>query len=191
MGIFVSYGKQLDLNVGDTQQRKLTIMALKPGQNTVTVTFKNEQSGEYIFYKIHLDISEADVQGRYELACIVRDTVTKMITIENPLQTDVAFTEENIVFEDNDCNLLFNPIPFKIPADSERNFEIKYRPLVVGKTQTRLTLENPMLGTLIYELTLEGISSTTEKTMKFQVPLGSKQPRPFRFIHFCQKPTTY
>ena len=27
--------------------------------------------------------------------------------------------------------------------------------------------------------------------MKFQVPLGSKQPRPFKFIHFCQKPTTY
>jgi len=71
-----------------------------------------------------LDISEADVQGRYELACIVRDTVTKMITIENPLQTDVAFTEENIVFEDNDCNLLFNPIPFKIPADSVRIFKI-------------------------------------------------------------------
>ena len=48
----------------------------------------------------------------------MRDTVTKMITIENPLQQDVAFTEENITFEDENCNLLFNPIPFKIPADS-------------------------------------------------------------------------
>jgi hydrocephalus-inducing protein len=27
--------------------------------------------------------------------------------------------------------------------------------------------------------------------MKFQVPLGSKQPRPFKFIHYCQKPTQY
>ena len=50
--IFVSYGKQLDLNVGDTQQRKLTIMALKPGQNVITVTFTNAKTGEYIFYKI-------------------------------------------------------------------------------------------------------------------------------------------
>ena len=47
-----------------------------------------------------------------------------MITIENPLQTDVTFTEENIVFEDENCNLLFNPIPFKIPADSVRIFNI-------------------------------------------------------------------
>ena len=27
--------------------------------------------------------------------------------------------------------------------------------------------------------------------MKFSVPLGSKQPRPFKFTHYCQKPTTY
>ena len=50
--IIVLNGKQLDLNVGDTQQRKLTIMALKPGQNTITVTFTNEKTGEYIFYRI-------------------------------------------------------------------------------------------------------------------------------------------
>ena len=75
----------------------------------------------------------------------------------------MTFTEENITFEDDDCNLLFNPIPFKIPAEGERNFEIKYRPLVVGQTQTKLTLVNEKFGTLIYDLTLEGISSTTEK----------------------------
>jgi hypothetical protein len=27
-------------------------MALKPGNNLLTVTFKNEKTGEYIFYKI-------------------------------------------------------------------------------------------------------------------------------------------
>jgi hypothetical protein len=41
-----------------------------------------------------------------------------MITIENPLQEDVVFNEESIKFEDENCNLLFSPIPFKIPADS-------------------------------------------------------------------------
>jgi hypothetical protein len=108
-------------------------MALKPGNNSITVTYKNENTHEYIFYKIHLEITEADIQGEYNLATIVRDTVTRMITIENPLQKDVVFNEDQITFEDDSCNLLFSPIPFKIPADSERNFEIKYRPLVIGK----------------------------------------------------------
>ena len=76
--------------------------------------------------------------------------------------------------------------------------------LVVGQKQTKLTLNNEDLGTLVYDLNLEGKSSTTEKyspyiilsnpisrIMKFQVPLGSKQPRPFKFIHYCQKQTTY
>lgn len=121
------------------------------------------------------------------MATIVRDTVTKMITIENPLGKDVVFDEQNITFEDDSCNLLFSPIPFKIPAEAERNFEIKYRPLVVGQKQNKLTLINDDLGTLVYDLNLEGKSSTTEKIMKFSVPLGSKQPRPFKFIHYCQK----
>ena len=54
-------------------------------------------------------------------------------------------------------------MPFKIPADSERNFEVKYRPLVVGTKETKLTLENEFLGKLEYDLILKGIPSTTEK----------------------------
>jgi len=79
-----------------------------------------------------LDITEADIQGTYELSSIVRDTVTRMITIENPLNKDVIFNEENIKF-DEDINLEIKPIPFKIKKDAERNFEIKYRPLVDGE----------------------------------------------------------
>jgi hypothetical protein len=55
-----------------------------------------------------------------------------MITIENPLNKDVIFNEENIKF-DEDINLEIKPIPFKIKKDAERNFEIKYRPLVDGE----------------------------------------------------------
>jgi hypothetical protein len=64
-----------------------------------------------------LDITEADIQGTYELSSIVRDTVTRMITIENPLNKDVIFNEENIKF-DEDINLEIKPIPFKIKKDA-------------------------------------------------------------------------
>lgn len=64
-------------------------------------------------------------------------------------------------------------MPFKIPAESERNFEIKYRPLITGTQETKLVLENESLGRLEYDLVLKGIPSTTEKIMKFQIPLGS------------------
>lgn len=141
-------------------------MALKPGQNDVTVTYKDDNTLEYIYYRIHLEIIEADIQGNYELSSIVRDTVTRMITIENPLNKDVIFNEENIKF-DEEINLEIKPIPFKIKKDAERNFEIKYRPLCVGEKTARLTLENKDLGTLAYDLKLIGIPSTTEKIMKF------------------------
>ena len=42
----------MDLKVGDTQQRKLTIMALKPCQNTLRVTFTNHKTHEFIYYII-------------------------------------------------------------------------------------------------------------------------------------------
>lgn len=64
-----------------------------------------------------MDITEADIQGTYELSSIVRDTVTRMITIENPLNKDVIFNEENIKF-DEDINLEIKPIPFKIKKDA-------------------------------------------------------------------------
>ena len=34
-------------------------------------------------------------------------------------------------------------------------------------------------------------SKPLPRIMKFQVPLGSKQPRQFKFQHYCQKQTTY
>ena len=40
-------------------------------------------------------------------------------------------------------------MPFKIPPDSERNFEIKYRPLVVGAKETKLVLDQEDLGKII------------------------------------------
>ena len=86
-----------------------------------------------------------------------------MITIENPLKNAVVFQQEDIIVDD-EHNIQISPIPFKIPADAERNFEIKYRPLVVGKKSTKLTLQSEDLGTLDYQLTLIGIASTTEKS---------------------------
>jgi len=71
-------------------------MGLKPCNNNVTVTFKDENTKEYIYYNIALEITEADIIGTYELSSIVRDTVTRMITIENPLNNDVVFNEEDI-----------------------------------------------------------------------------------------------
>ena len=69
----------------------------------------------------------------------MREPITRMITIENPLKKAVVFKEEDIIVDD-EHNIQISPIPFKIPPDNERNFEIKYRPLVVGKKMTKLTL---------------------------------------------------
>ena len=51
-----------------------------------------------------------------ELTSIVRDTVSKIITIENPLENAVEIKKEMLI-SDNE-NISFNPQSFSIPAHS-------------------------------------------------------------------------
>ena len=38
--------------MGALKKYKLTLLALKPGKTAMTITFKNEDTHEYIFYRV-------------------------------------------------------------------------------------------------------------------------------------------
>jgi len=54
------------------------------------ITFKNETSGEYLFYKLQVQASESDLIEKIELISPIRESVSRTITIENPTDTEVT-----------------------------------------------------------------------------------------------------
>lgn len=67
---------------------------MKPVNNKLNVYFRNTETNEYIFYKINLNLQPADLQGKIEMNSVVRETVSKLITIENPMSKMVQVTKD-------------------------------------------------------------------------------------------------
>ena len=80
----------LDVAGESTKDYKLNFMAYKTGLYKFVITFKNENSGEYLLYKMQIQATEPDLIDRIELSSAIRETVSKVVTIENP--TDIEVT---------------------------------------------------------------------------------------------------
>ncbi len=63
-----------------------------------------------------MNVTPGDPLPKIELAATVRETVSKVITLENPMNQNVEIKKE-MLFSDND-NISFNPTSFTIPAHS-------------------------------------------------------------------------
>ena len=77
------------------------------------VTFKNDASGEYAFYFVTFKVLTPGVIGSVDLTTAVRQSVSHVITISNPLFSIVNFQTSCSVQEVN------MPPQFAIPAQSE------------------------------------------------------------------------
>ena len=114
--VFIKGANTIDIAGEATKEYKINIFALKQSSIKFTVTFRNEQSGEYVFYKVNAIVTPSDVMSKAEMTSVVRETTSKIITIENPLKKTVEFKKENIIF-DND-SLSANPTIFSILPQS-------------------------------------------------------------------------
>lgn len=121
---------------------------------------------------------------------IVREAITKIVTIENPMDKPVDIKKEHLT-SDNE-NISFSPNAFTVPSHSEFGFEVIYRPLLVKDEQGKVNLKSPELGEFIYPLQLKGLAaSTVQRTMSFKSSLGSDIIQTFKFQNYCRKPTIY
>lgn len=80
----------LDVAGESTKDYKLNFMAYKAGVYKFVITFKNESSGEYLFYKMQIQSTEPDIIDRIELSSAIRETVSRVVTIENPTDEEVT-----------------------------------------------------------------------------------------------------
>lgn len=112
-----------------------------------------------------------------------------MIIIENPTANDVEISKDE--FDYTNEYIEITPDSITIPAQSERGFEISYRPLVVSEQKEMLLLKSAALGTYKYELILKGLVSTAQRSLHFKCALGTDLMQQFKFKHYLKKPTVY
>lgn len=126
---------------------------------------------------------------RIDLQSVVRESVTKLITIENPLATQVEIKKEMLTVDSE--VVLLQPNSFVIPPKSEFGFEVVYRPLLAKEENAKITLKSLELGEFVYPLKLVGSPTTLQRTLAFKTNLGNDITQTFKFIHYGKKPTVY
>lgn len=104
-GVIVNGANTIDISEDGTKDYKLNIYGLKQATAKFTVTFKNEKSDDYVFCKLNVNVTPADAIETIELASVVREFSSKVISIENPLLTNVEIKKENFVIENDNVNI--------------------------------------------------------------------------------------
>ena len=179
----------LDLAGESTKDFKLNFLAYKIGQYKVKLTFLNETSGEYLSYVLNVTATEADLLETIELASPIRESISRIVTIENPTDQEVIIAKAQFTCTSEYIEV--GPEQLKIPAKSERGFEIMYRPLIISEQEVDLVLKNPVLGDYKYKLHLKGLPATSQRSLAFRCALGADLMQAFKFTHYLKKPTTY
>jgi hydrocephalus-inducing protein len=188
-GIFIKGANTIDVSSNSSKEYKLSFKSLKETPYNFKITFENVDNKEYIFYIINVTMTPAKTFKEVELVGQVRDIVTGSFTINNPLNTDVTIPQEQIIIENE--YLTLSPDIITIPAESEVTIDVSFRPLIVGKISTNVTIKSAELGELKYPISIEGTPAPPQTLQPIQASLGSDKIIQVSFTHFIKKPTTY
>ena len=179
----------LDVAGESAKDFKINFMTYKTGMYKLIITFKNESSGEYLFYRMQIQATEPDVIERIELSSALRETSSKVVTIENPTDNEVTIQRSQFVFANEYVEI--TPEILKIPGKSEGGFEVNYRPLTIVEQEVDLTLKHPVLGDFKYKLLLKGLPASSQRSLAFKCALGQDLVQAFKFSHYLKKLTNY
>ena len=78
-----------------------------------TITFKNVQTAEYMFYNVEITVVESDVKKIIELYTEVRDICSRLITIDNPCDKPVEIKADQFIIDNE--NVFITPPAITIP----------------------------------------------------------------------------
>ncbi|XP_073785286.1 hydrocephalus-inducing protein homolog isoform X1 [Danio rerio] len=175
----------VDVPAQDAKSYKLSFFTYKEGLYSFKVTFKNETTGEYLFYNLNFKAVAPGVIRTIEMATRVRQITSASVEVENPLPVDVSFTAE---CQNTD---VYVPPQFLVPAHSVVSLTFEYQPLCEGESTARLVLYAAELGHFFYDLKMKALSAPNEKPLYFTAPLGSKHSGIAKFTNFSRVKTEY
>jgi hydrocephalus-inducing protein len=181
----LSGAEHIDVPNLSEREYRYAFYAFKEGVTEATVTFTNEVTGEYLFYKLAFKAGPPGLRGSLSLGCAVRQVTSQMIRLENPLETGVTMSGKS-----SDAQLSV-PGSVEVPAGGSRTVEVSYRPLLVGERTASVAFECAELGLFQYEVALQGVPTGPETGLAFGVPLGSSEVQSFRFRHWLPDKADY
>ena len=175
----------IDIPGAAVRDYKLRLFSYKEGKISAKVTFKNDETEEFVFYNVDFSVGPPSIQGNLSLECAVRQQAREVILMKNPLGSDVSIKAE---CSNKQVSL---PDEMLLKPNSETAIEVKYRPLLVEECEAPLTFTSEELGVYSYTLNLKGLSPGLERSLMFNVPLGSKDVKSFRFMHYLDEKSDY
>uniref|UniRef100_A0A3Q2PEK1 HYDIN axonemal central pair apparatus protein n=1 Tax=Fundulus heteroclitus TaxID=8078 RepID=A0A3Q2PEK1_FUNHE len=164
---------------------KMSFFAYREGEYSTKVTFRNEVTGEYLFYLVNFKVRPPGILSTIELETPVRQVTSAALHVENPLPTATSFTTEC------KCGDVKAPPQHTVPGQSKGVLSLEYLPLHVGESTTRLTLLSNDLGHFYYNLLLRALPPPTEETVHFQAALGNSHSVPIKFTNYSHLVTKY
>ncbi|XP_053175951.1 hydrocephalus-inducing protein homolog [Scomber japonicus] len=164
---------------------KLSFFTYKEGQYINKVTFRNEVSGEYLFYLVTFKATSPKPMSTIELETAVRRRASATVYVENPLITATCLTTE--------CKYpdISAPHQHTVPGQSKGAVSFEYQPLRTGESTARLTLCSNELGYFHYDLLLRALPPPPEKIVHFNTCLGSSHTVPVKFFNYARFKTEY
>ncbi|XP_051512768.1 hydrocephalus-inducing protein homolog [Myxocyprinus asiaticus] len=175
----------IDVPALEKRNYKLSFFAYKEGQYNAKVTFKNEATGEYLFYNLNFKATAPGVIRTIEMVTRVRQTTSGSVEVENPLLVDSSFSVE---CQNADISV---PLQFFVPAQSKGTLTFEYQPLCKRESSARLVLYAFELGHFIYDLHLKALPALPEKPLYFRAPLGSRHNLIAKFTNYSRTKTDY
>ncbi|RKP17692.1 hypothetical protein ROZALSC1DRAFT_23958, partial [Rozella allomycis CSF55] len=175
----------IDIPPSAAYDYKLSYFAYKEGLFNVKVTFRNEDTGEYLFHTLQFKSTPPAVSAVYEMSTIARQPVLQEISILNPLPITVSF---NVTCTHPDVSC---PSQFNIAPRSEGICTVEFLPLQAKESSTRVTLSSNELGVYNYDLKLIATPAGPERSIQFKVSLGASQTQSFRFTSYAKSKIEY
>ncbi|KAM4672094.1 hydrocephalus-inducing protein homolog [Amazona ochrocephala] len=183
---FVLQGlEHIDVPGSAKKDYQLTFLSYKEVVINAVVTFLNEETGEYLFYKVTYKATASEPISTVEITTTVRQRVSSTVKVDNPLSIPVTFAI--------DCKMPDVSVPsqFTVPAQSEADLVLEYQPLKVGESTGCLVLQSSDLGSFYYNLQLKATMSRPEKPLYFCITLGSSQTITTKIMNYARQKTDY
>ncbi|XP_030613884.1 hydrocephalus-inducing protein homolog isoform X2 [Archocentrus centrarchus] len=177
--------KFIDVPAHAKRDYEMSFFTYTEGQRDTKVTFRNDETGEYLFYLVTFKATSPGVLSAIELVTPVRRVASASIQVENPLTTAVCLTTEC------KCRDIIVPPQHTVPRQSKGVLPFEYKPLQAGESTARLTLVSSELGLFHYDLLLRALPPSPEKTVHFNTFLGCSHSVTVKFTNYSRFKTTY
>ncbi|DAZ93738.1 TPA: hypothetical protein N0F65_007364 [Lagenidium giganteum] len=175
---------------GATRNYNLKFFSYTEGSATARVRFTNPDNGEYLFYDLAVTVAEAAEVETLHFEAPVRQSLKKVITIENPFgpERSISFVDSANWWKCSSPAIRVRELN-AISGRPEGSYEVEYRPILhrKGSTDEQLTISFAELGDYKYRLVLTTQAAGTERILQFKAPLGGSQTQTFAFTTYCDK----